>query len=743
MNGQQNQAKDNARIYAKSADSNGYKEPLAEHTINDIKVLHRLVENLPLPREQREAIGRQAVLSVAVHDLGKAATGFQFALDSGKRWGYRHEILSAAAATALGLGDSVVFSTITHHKEIPNDGISKSSEKASRYLPREQLPNYGEDWKQIARQWFDNLPILAIEWAKICRYIGREDLTEGLGLVALSKDMTKRWLNRIIQSEYFSFEERELFSQIRGLVMSADHISSSGSPLPALIPRFLDFKICDYSLRGFQERTSKYRGNLILRAPTGSGKTEAALLWAQLNQQDNGRLFYALPTMASINAMFLRLQNNFSKDLVGLLHSRSASALYSLYESNGSDSLANQQKAKNISGLVREMYYPIRVCTPHQILRYTLQGKGWESMLSEFPNSVFIFDEIHAYNPKLTGLTMATVRYLIAHKARCMFLTATLPTFLRRLIEAEITEIGFIEPSISNPNDRKILEQKRHIISEIGGSIMDNIDLIASEAQKAESTLVVCNHIPTAQAVYTALRDKVSDTVLLHSQFTRKDRNKKENDLRDRLPKILVSTQVVEVSLNLDFEQCFTEPADIDALVQRFGRVNRYGIRKPARIGIFTEQLSKSNKIYSQNLRDKSLKTLISLQMPLSEEGLNIAADEVYGSGYNGEDLTDYQSGLNYPGLKNWEDCLTAGTSENWINKVIDEKEGTIDLLHEQFLKEYDILTDRKLFIEANNLLIPVQKWALTKLEIDTERDPWIIHRCEYNEEIGLIIPRE
>ena len=102
-------------------------------------------------------------------------------------------------------------------------------------------------------------------------------------------------------------------------------------------------------------------------------------------------------------------------------------------------------------------------------------------------------------------------------------------------------------------------------------TIMDNIELIVAKRPNVLSTLVVCNHIPTAQAVYESLKDEIDDTMLLHSQFTRKDRNEKEKRLLrsklpkdnpeyEPLPKILVVTQVVEVSLDLDFEQCFTEP---------------------------------------------------------------------------------------------------------------------------------------------------------------------------------------
>ena len=138
-----------------------------------------------------------------------------------------------------------------------------------------------------------------------------------------------------------------------------------------------------------------------------------------------------------------------------------------------------------------------------------------------------------------------------------------------------------------------------------------NIQKIISESQRSNSTIVVCNHVPTAQQVYRELKKEVNDTVLLHSQFTRRDRNKIENDLGNKLPKILVATQVVEVSLDLDFQQAFTEPAPIDALAQRMGRVNRRARQQqPAKVHIFTEQAHKFN-IYDPELTAGSLRALI------------------------------------------------------------------------------------------------------------------------------------
>src|SRR5690606_34950397 len=157
--------------------------------------------------------------------------------------------------------------------------------------------------------------------------------------------------------------------------------------------------------------------------------------------------FYVLPNIASINAMFMRLRHYFGEKNVGVLHSRVASYIYSLRERNDDllSRMESQARARNMSSVVREMWYPIRVCTPHQILRFTLQGRGWETMLSEFPNSCFVFDEVHAYDPVITGLTLATAKYLSSNNASCLFLSATMPQFLLKMIDKEIPSIQFVQ----------------------------------------------------------------------------------------------------------------------------------------------------------------------------------------------------------------------------------------------------------------------------------------------------------
>lgn len=198
MSGHQQQQ---TRIYAKSANGKEDKEPLAEHTINDIKAGRRLIENLPFISEEKERIGKDLDLIIACHDIGKAATGFQASLEKDAAyWGYRHEIVSAAFATALGLPDSIVFSIITHHKAILSNGQEENARH--RCLPEEQLPGFGKDWDIMSSEWNANLPLLTKEWSMICEYLGRPDLTKSLALAPSLSQSLRQWLRRGLQIDF-------------------------------------------------------------------------------------------------------------------------------------------------------------------------------------------------------------------------------------------------------------------------------------------------------------------------------------------------------------------------------------------------------------------------------------------------------------------------------------------------------------------------------------------------------------
>lgn len=156
------------------------------------------------------------------------------------------------------------------------------------------------------------------------------------------------WLDRDNQTKHFSFKQIEYVSLLRGLTITADHIASSGSNALIKVPSLYDYSLAPSKPYQYQIKAGKKVGNLLLQSPPGSGKTEAALLWAQRNQKQNGRLFYTLPTTASLNAMYLRQKKSFNdidSRLIGLLHSRIANSIYSMLEENDSSGISRQKMA--------------------------------------------------------------------------------------------------------------------------------------------------------------------------------------------------------------------------------------------------------------------------------------------------------------------------------------------------------------------------------------------------------------
>lgn len=742
-------------------------ETLLKHTINVVESAKKVCKSLPLYlyNDERDSISSIIVKVGIMHDIGKSAVGFQNLLKEKKTWGHRHEIISTGVANVIfpDLPKEALFAIITHHRNLPEDIIGIFTEKNEKCLPSNELPfdSINPFWELTTKEWIQNwvavkeLLLNLFEYYNIKTNLPLEFEFRSLGL-------SEKILTRDYQKKEREFD-RKYASLLRGILMTADHIASAHQfDLPE-VPVHKDYvsiihrqELNSQKIRPFQEQCAGIVGDAILKAPTGSGKTAAILLWAANNQTENGRLFYVLPHTASINAMYERLKKIYCEKNVGILHHKDAEYLFNSFESDNSTYDAAQM-AKSLSGLARELYHPIRVTTPHQILRVALQGKGWELGLAEFPNACFVFDEIHAFEPLFIGLTIATVKWLQGMGARVLFASATLPLFLEEILKKEIGITNIIMPNSQIPGDKDVLNKIRHSIEIKKGSLLSNIDDIIKEINTSgKTTLIICNHVDTSRKIYEKFKEclDINEIKLFHSRFNAKDRFNIETVIQSKNPpKILIATQAIEVSLDLDYDCGYIEPAPADALGQRLGRINRKGSRRnpPAKVIIFEEPSleSKGKPFYLPYDEEITKKTINCLRKSdlLSEQQLTDIVNEIYKDGYTGSSKEDYERGLNNSIIKAFNEDMIAGTYKPWIQDATDGTDGSIEILP---IGQYDNFCRRKKekdYFEAKMLLVPIQTRQSARLFREKvlhwdERLYEYVANLDYSSDTGLDISK-
>jgi len=745
-------------IWAKSATTEGQPgESLAEHTWN---VLQRLRESVELRPNLPELVGcpsmwRCLFWACWFHDFGKAASGFQAALREGAYWRHRHEVLSLAFLDWLdGVipPEDIVWigAVIAHHHRDPDEVAprypittlaSSDQESGLTNLLNEMAPDTVVGlWRWVtecSKQWAEELEFTR-HGVTTFPPERTDEIPARFRVSASGKVMSRlREIHRFLRRCETRGGVRALPGVLlRGHMMICDHTASAHvGPSPSLrdvtTARLLQaWGIGEGDLYHHQRSVMEVRGSCVLVAPTGSGKTEAALLWATGNStgEMSPRVFYTLPYQASMNAMYDRLRACLP-GLVGLEHSRSVMALYHRILEDEVDRRSSAKKAKAQAELVRLQHYPLKVLSPYQLLKAAYRLPGYESLLTEFAGASVIFDEVHAYEPQRLAAFLATARLLReALSARLLVMSATVPSVLLGKLQDAVGSDQVVKAS-PDTIDRFI----RHRLAVLHGDMLgaDAVQRIAADIRTGKSVLLCCNTVARAKRVSLVVRETLEkqfgsdapEVILIHGRFNGRDRLAKENQVQEasglkstrRRQIVLVATQVVEVSLNIDLDVLYSDPAPLEALLQRFGRVNRNRRIGAAHVHVFSKPVDSSG-VYDAGLVQRCVAVL-------SENDGSLLRDDVVSgwldSIYSGEIRERWERTYESAYAEFTTACLETlrgFASDRRLEEEFYRMFDSIDVLPACSLEEYRGLLESGEPIEASQLLVPISSGQIRRL---------------------------
>lgn len=501
---------------AKSKGINGEKETIWEHTECLKKEAARLLRYGYISEEEYRLLD----YAVEKHDYGKLNDQMQKRLRTGKTFDaekeVRHNILSGLFVNPEDF-DSwddyivVLYAVLYHHE------------------------NYGDNRTQ-ASVLADRNPIINKFKEEYSEYIYQPNMRTTRRIVRLTQTQG------IDEDGESSYEDEYLYqrmAKMKGLLHKCDYSASAHIAceykndflVEALEQLATAWKSGWNELQRFtQEHTNE---NLIVTAPTGSGKTEAGLLWAGDN-----KCFFVLPLRTAINAMYDRirggiLHNESTDTRIALLHSE-MQAYYlekSTSEKGKSDEEEPEEELLTYVTRSKQMALPLTIATLDQIFRFTLKYYGYEYILATLSYSKLIIDEVQMYSPDLLAYLIYGIKMVIEYGGKVAVITATLPPFVKdKLYQVMGNDVAERDFSGIKADRHNVKVMDEPLTSE---AIWDVWKKKAGEDSR--KFLVICNSVKTAQRLYRELEELTQQENvrihLLHSKFTGDDRKKKEQEI--------------------------------------------------------------------------------------------------------------------------------------------------------------------------------------------------------------------
>ena len=622
--------------------------PLWMHCKDTAMIMKKLFDWLPLSVFEQMSISlddakKVAIFLGAVHDIGKATDKFQLSIlkslpdISNKLANYVtvKEPLSNSSVRHAGAGESIllhegcpegVASIVgSHHgKPFESDGIYNVFSDtyfdcySSEIYSDEEKEKWDCVWKSIVND--------GLKWSGFNNFTDIPDLKIKDELLFTGMLIMADWISS--NTRYFPLISTDTIGNEK---MYPSRVEKGWNKLnlpDVWEPMFNSINPDNFIDRfGFEPNEMQKAameiannidepGLMIIEANMGSGKTEAALVAAEIlaSKFGEGGLFFGLPTQATTNGLFSRLKQWAESQSEDVVHSirlaHGAAELNEDYRELMSGKAVVEQD-NILGGVTVHQWFQGRkqailadfvFGTVDQLLLAALKQKHVMLRHLGIVGKVVIVDECHAYDTYMNSYFDRVLEWLGTYKVPTILLSATLPQ--KRKEEMLKAYIGKVKSSVSfnashypqitwteskgvhNYEIENTERKKKVSFSRISEKMI--ISILSTKLTNGGCAGIIVNTVKKAQALADEIRLAFPDfeVVLFHSQFVMADRRKKERMILERLGKastekernklIVVGTQVMEQSLDIDFDFMISDLCPVDLLLQRIGRLHRH-----------------------------------------------------------------------------------------------------------------------------------------------------------------------
>ncbi|MBW1616808.1 MAG: CRISPR-associated helicase Cas3' [Deltaproteobacteria bacterium] len=549
---------------------------------------------------------------------------------------------------------------------------------------------------------------------------------------------------------------------LKGILHKCDYAASAGIPVEISykgnyaedFKKKLPFNFDKLTEQQKEAKTLSDK-SVIFTASTGAGKTEYSMNWI-----NGDKAFYLLGLRTAVNAMYNRFNKIFNNN-VALLHGE---ALYRLIE-DGEENKNNADDEQDVlkkHQQIKKLSYPITVATADQLIPSVFKFPGFEFYYVTASYSKIIVDEIQSFTPESIASIVVFLQEIQKLGGKFLLMTATLPPFVKEEFQ-DLINSGQIE------DKSYFADIKRHRIKISDQTFYDKAaqNIIEAGIKENKKILIISNTVVGAQKLRKHFVDY--NPHVFHARFIRKDRNKKEKAILDDAKAenkgtFWITTQIVEASLDIDFDILLTENATIDALFQRFGRCWRKREYKRAEPNIYIfkpENKKITNIIYDKDITEKTWDTLKKYDRKLLTEK---DKQDIIEKVFNNIEETEY-----YQKYKDYKNFLQLGFKASNLNEahnffrliynnynvipkpVYNKNEDyIINLFKKIGNKKIDLKERLKAKKEIYKFTVPVQLLGKRQTLLEPlpsyysyKYDIWLLKKVKYSEDTGVEFTKE